>query len=208
MNVVMPTRRLEQSFWSQGLERLVGVDEVGRGPLAGPVTIAAVLLPIHCRLPEVRDSKMLSPSQRQAAATQIRQAALEIGIGWAASHEIDRLGLTMAMRLAGTRALAQLSGHELVLLDGSYNYLGDDMAVSTCIKADQTCLAVAAASVIAKVARDSYMELLDQLYPKYGLAAHKGYATATHLRALRQYGPTPYHRLSWRSVREGKSVDH
>lgn len=200
MNVVMPTRKLERRFWTQGFTRVAGVDEVGRGPLAGPVTVAAVVLPDRCRLTGVRDSKCLSPVQRQLMARRIRQLAYGVGIGWGTSTEIDHLGLTQAMQLAGRRALHQLGEHELVLLDGNHNYLGEGYQVSTCIKADQSCLAVAAASVIAKVARDAYMDLLDSRYPEYGFITNKGYNTAAHMAAVRQFGLTPYHRRRWRSV--------
>ena len=202
----MPTRRLERSLWSQGFTRVVGVDEAGRGPLAGPVTVAAVLLPADCALPGVRDSKLVAEVQRREVARQIRQRALAIGVGWAGSPEIDGLGLTAATRLAGVRALAQLGEYEVVVLDGKHNYLGAGYHVHTCVKADQSCLAVAAASIIAKVARDAYMELVDRRYPQYRFAAHKGYGTAAHLQALRQYGPTPYHRRSYAPVRQATDV--
>jgi len=201
MNVVMPTRRMERKFWAQGLRRVAGVDEVGRGPLAGPVTVAAVILPTRCRLAGVADSKALSATQRWAAAGRIRAVAEAIGIGWSTSSEIDQLGLTAAMKLAGTRALQQLGGHELILLDGSHNYFGDGYAVSTGVKADQNCLAVAAASVVAKVARDNYMMLADRLHPQYHFGSNKGYGTAAHLQALAEYGATSYHRRSWGPVR-------
>ncbi len=180
---------------------MAGVDEVGRGPLAGPLTVGAVVLPEHCELPGVTDSKFLSAAQRQVAARQIRSVAQGIGIGWATSSEIDRFGLTAALRLAGKRALVQLGGYELVVLDGKHNYLSHEPAVETCIKADQSCLAVAAASVVAKVARDSYMTLLDRLHPSYGFARNKGYGTVYHLQALVDDGPTPYHRRSWAPLR-------
>jgi ribonuclease HII len=200
MTVVKPTRQLERKLWAEGFSRVAGVDEVGRGPLAGPVTVAAVILPSRCRVAGLADSKMMSAARRQAAARQIRVVAESIGIGWASSQEIDRLGLTAATKLAGARALQQLGGHELIILDGNHNYFGSEYPVRTCIKADQSCLAVAAASVVAKVARDSYMALIDRLYPEYFFKLNKGYGTVMHRQALAQHGATPYHRRSWRSV--------
>lgn len=205
--MVTPTRHLERRLWQQGFLRVVGVDEVGRGPLAGPVTVAAVLLPDRCKLPGVRDSKLMSAKQRLAVAPAIRQTALGIGIGWSSSREIDRLGLTAATRVAAVRALSQLTKYEQIVLDGTHNYLGAEYAVTTLARADRTCLAVAAASVVAKVARDRYMELVDQLHPQYRLAANKGYGSAAHLEALRRYGGTPYHRHSYAPVQQSARVD-
>ena len=207
MKMVMPTRRLERQLWQQGFARVVGVDEVGRGPLAGPVTVAAVLLLARCKLAGVRDSKAMSAIQRLTAARAIRQTALGVGIGWASSGEIDRLGLTAATRMAAVRALSNLPDYERIVLDGKHNYLGEDYAVTTLVKADSSCMAVAAASVVAKVARDRYMELIDQLHPQYRLAANKGYGSVAHLAALERYGPTPYHRHSYAPVRLAARVD-
>ncbi len=206
MKTVVPTRELEKQFWSRGIMRVAGIDEVGRGPLAGPVTVAAVVLPMQCELPEVRDSKALSAHRRRKIAQDIRKTASAIGIGWADSREIDSLGLTAATRLAASRALVQLGECDMVVLDGSYNYLEEQLSVHTCVRADQSCLAVAAASIIAKTARDSYMELIHELYPEFGLASHTGYATTAHLEALQKYGPTPYHRHSFQPVQERSAV--
>lgn len=173
----------------------MGVDEAGRGPLAGPVTVAAVALPDGCKLPGVRDSKLMTPRQRRVAAREIRQQAIAIGIGWASSAAIDELGLTLTLQLAGQRALRHIYT-DTILLDGNHNYLADPRA-TTIIGGDRNHLCIAAASIIAKTARDAYMERLALVYPHYGFGGHKGYGTPAHLLALKTFGPTPYHRLSW-----------
>jgi ribonuclease HII len=206
MTVIAPTQRIETRLRGLGHDSIVGMDEVGRGPLAGPVTVAAVLLPRVCRLPGVRDSKLMTLPQREQAATMICKLALGIGLGWASERDVDDLGLTGALRLAGARALANFKHLDMVILDGSHNYLGEDYRVELQTKADQTCLSVAAASVIAKVARDRYMQLLDLQYSEYGLAQNKGYGSAAHLAALALHGPASCHRRSFRPVREAALV--
>lgn len=180
---------------------LAGVDEVGRGPAAGPVTVAAVILPPKFELPGLTDSKLLSVTRRERMAIEIKRQALAIGIGWSSHTYIDDQGLTAALRKAGDRALAGLSlTPQKVVLDGNHNYLTFDCYTQTMVKAEQKVPAVAAASIIAKVARDRYMELLGARYPKYGFADHKGYLTARHKAALQQHGPSVVHRRSWAPV--------
>ncbi|HUC20887.1 MAG TPA: ribonuclease HII, partial [Candidatus Polarisedimenticolaceae bacterium] len=171
MKMVTPNRKLEETLWRQGHELVAGMDEVGRGCLAGPLTVAAVALPRRYRGKGIRDSKWLTSKERSLTAFRIRASAVVIGIGWASHREIDELGLTAALGLAGERALSRLPGGAAIILDGKHNYLNDAYAVTTQIKADQTCLAAAAASVIAKVARDRYMELIDRLHPGYGFSS-------------------------------------
>lgn len=208
MKVVVPTRRLERRLWQQGFKLVAGIDEVGRGPLAGPVTVAAVILPQRCHLTGVRDSKLLTPEQRLILSRKIRRQALGIGIGWTGNQEIDRLGLTAAMRQAAVMAIAQLPTRpDIAILDGIHNYLADHCPAQMCVKADQSSLAVAAASVIAKVARDRYMELVDRCYPGYGFASHRGYGSPAHIEVLQKLGPTPAHRLSWQPVRAISVLD-
>lgn len=195
-------------MWDRGHRIVGGIDEVGRGPMAGPVTVAVVVLPERVRLKGIRDSKLLTPKLRHELAAQIRKQAIGIGLGWASHLEIDELGLTLAMKRAGQRALSQLSKQpDILILDGNHNYLGEDCLVETCIKADQSCVAVAAASIIAKVARDNYMKLVEQSYPGYGFADHKGYATSAHRQAIAKLGLTPYHRRRWISVQQLVSVN-
>lgn len=174
---------------------LIGVDEVGRGCLAGPVCVAAVAY--AGGNDDINDSKQLSMHRRQLLAMLIKQQAEAIGIGWASSQEIDRHGMTQALCLAGHRALLQLPNEiELIMLDGSHNYLHDDRVV-TIIKGDTSIPAIAAASIVAKVSRDNLMQAIAQRFSGYGFERHMGYATAAHRQALAALGPSPVHRLSF-----------
>lgn len=195
------------------------MDEVGRGALAGPVTAGLVVLrpDTERSVPGLRDSKLLSPARRAALVPRIRAWCAASGVGHASPREIDALGLTAALRLAGHRALAAAAGRgappDVVLLDGRHDWLSAPVepalfdgaagpawagTVVTQTKADLTCASVAAASVLAKVERDRIMEELSAGCPQYGWDSNKGYGAAGHRRALAQDGPTPHHRLSWR----------
>lgn len=178
------------------------MDEVGRGSLAGPVSIGVVVVtPAIGRVPAgVRDSKLLSPVARTALVNPIRRWAREYAVGHASCVEIDAVGIIGGLRLAALRALAQLDTVDAVLLDGNYNYLlgSTDLPVHTRIKGDMTCAGVAAASVLAKTERDAMMVGLDPDHPAYGFAVNKGYATPEHIDALREHGPSAAHRRSWR----------
>lgn len=183
-----------------GYPLVAGIDEVGRGCWAGPVVAAAVLLPDGCRLPGVHDSKLLSPGQRAAAARLIKRRAVAIGIGWVSVAEIDAQGLTWAVQQSGLRALYDLRHpYHAILLDGNHNYLRDLFVSQTIIKGDQLSLQIAAASVIAKVARDNYMTYQHKLYPEYDFASNKGYGTPRHAVAVRQ-ALSPLHRRLFKPV--------
>ncbi|MDE2989004.1 MAG: ribonuclease HII [Chloroflexota bacterium] len=198
-----PTRRRELQHWRNGARSIVGLDEVGRGPLAGPVVTAAVSLPLDRRpawLSELRDSKQLSARQRELLAPQIREGSLQWALGWVHASELDEIGMTAALRLACRRALEQLpAAPDVVIADGR-----DDLrlAVPTemVVKGDASVASIAAASIIAKTARDAWMITLDEQYPGYGFARHKGYGAPEHLRALEQLGPCPEHRRSFAPV--------
>lgn len=199
----LPTNELELQIQAQGYDLVAGIDEVGRGPAAGPVTIAAVILKPDAQFEGLNDSKLVPPKRRLDLDRQIRQQAIAIGIGWASNRYVDENGVTAALRFAGSQAINQLNeAPHAIILDGVHDYLMSPCHTVTMAKADQTSTCVAAASIIAKVARDRYMELLHEAYPEYGFAGHKGYLAATHMEAIRKHGPSPYHRLSWAPVGE------
>jgi ribonuclease HII len=193
-------RRLEALFaheaaaWRAGATTVAGVDEAGRGPLAGPVVAAAVVFPAVAPLWRLRDSKQLDPRARERLYDEIASSGASIGIGLADVDEIERHNILGATQLAWARAVASLPAiPALVLLDG--NRPGALPAPQrTVVKGDARCASIAAASIIAKVTRDRLMVDLDRRYPQYGFARHKGYATADHLAALRRFGPSPVHR--------------
>ncbi|WP_370614757.1 ribonuclease HII [Mumia sp. Pv 4-285] len=211
-----PTLRIERQMLRGGLASLACSDEVGRGALCGPVTVAMVLITEATRTaPQgVRDSKLLTADARRRLVPKIQRWAPSYGVGHASPGEIDDFGIIAALRLAGHRALAQLSVvPDSVLLDGNHDYLttpeqpamfGPPVVVDrvppvvTMIKADMRCAAVAAASILAKTARDEIMVGLAADHPEYGWADNKGYAAPEHVAALVTHGPTPHHRVSWR----------
>jgi ribonuclease HII len=178
---------------------IVGIDEVGRGSWAGPVTAAAVILPPRQYLSGLADSKLLSPVDRASLDRRIRRLAVAVGVGWASHDEVNEFGLSWAVKQSGRRALADLGApFDVVILDGNHNYLREEQESYTFVKADQKIASVAAASIVAKVARDRYLERLDGCYPGYALASNKGYPAPAHLDGLRQLGPCAIHRTSWR----------
>lgn len=199
---VRPSLRLEKSLLRNGLARLAGMDEVGRGALAGPVTVGVVLIDAQVgRVPMgLRDSKLLTAAERAAMAPRVRRWAVESAVGHASAAEIDRVGIMSALRLAAGRAMGQLSGPvHMLILDGNHNYLAGvvDCPVHLRIKADLTCAAVAGASVLAKTARDGVLSDLDRHFPAYHFGEHKGYAAPSHRAALLEHGPSVVHRRSW-----------
>jgi len=201
-----PSLIWEGSLWQQGILRVAGVDEVGRGALAGPVVAAAVILPAQMdpkELEGVRDSKQLRPQQRAQWAERIRQVALAVGVGSASAAEIDRLNIRQATVLAMQRALAKLDPIEHILLDGlPLAELGSRQ--TALVKGDRISLSIAAASVVAKVWRDALMQSWDRQYPGYGWRTNAGYGTREHRLALQNLGPTPQHRRSFAPLAELK----
>lgn len=196
-----PDLAFEQALWAAGVNLVAGIDEAGRGSLAGPVAAAAVILPADLQIAErlsgVRDSKQLSACARQAARQQILSTALAWGVGFASAEEIDELGILIATHLAASRAISEMALRaEHLLLD--YLFLRElNLPQTSLIKGDCRSLSIAAASVLAKTSRDALMMELDAQYPGYGLAAHKGYGTFAHREAIRQLGPCPIHRRSF-----------
>lgn len=196
MTVSAPTT-YEQPYWVNGLV-VVGVDEVGRGALAGPVTVGAVVLTPGVAIAGARDSKTLSHKQRIALDLTIRSHAKAVATGDASANEIDMLGLTSALQLAAQRALDALEGaFDAILLDGRHDFLKADKPTQLVVKGDAASQSIAAASIVAKVHRDQLMTAHDAAFPNYGFASHKGYGSQAHREALGRYGVCPLHRLSF-----------
>lgn len=188
---------IEQEFFDQGVSLICGVDEAGRGPLAGPVCAAAVILPKYLEIPGLTDSKKLSDKRRRELFPEIQRHALAYGIGFASEGEIDEVNILQATFLAMERALSQLSVRpELALIDGNREK-DFGIPVKTVVKGDSLSANIAAASILAKVSRDDWMLEAAGKYPEYGFEVHKGYGTKAHYEALRQYGPCPIHRQSF-----------
>ncbi len=188
---------IEDGCFEEGVSLICGVDEAGRGPLAGPVCAAAVILPKHLQIPGLTDSKKLTDKKRRELFPLIQQQALAWGIGFASEQEIDEINILQATFLAMQRAMEQLGTRpELALIDG--NRAGDfGLPVKTVVKGDSLSANIAAASVLAKVSRDDVMVELAKQYPEYGFDIHKGYGTKAHYAALREFGPCPIHRRSF-----------
>ena len=197
----VPDLCIERGLWQAGVSTVAGVDEAGRGALAGPVAAGAVILSPCSSSTEplkgVRDSKQLTPSQREAARELIIENALSYAVGYASAEEIDQLGILPATRLAMWRAIESLSAEPAhLLLD--YLFLPEISLPQTALtKGDCRSLSIAAASILAKTGRDAILCEFDQTYPGYGFSAHKGYGTQAHRAALKRLGPCPIHRLSF-----------
>ncbi len=205
-----PTLEAERRLWALGYFYVAGVDEAGRGPWAGPVVAAAVILPpqredLEEALAGVDDSKRLTPAGREVLYARIMDVALAVGVGEASHREIDDLGIVPATRLAMQRAIAALSHPPDYLLLDHIRLPEVNLPQESFTRGDARVLSIAAASIVAKVTRDRIMEELDARYPGYGFAQHKGYGTAAHREALRRLGPSPIHRRTWAPVREVES---
>lgn len=188
---------IENSCFSDDIKIICGVDEAGRGPLAGPVCAAAVILPPNIEIPGLNDSKKLTDKKRREFYPVIKEMAISYGIGYASHEEIDEINILQATYLAMERALAQLDPKpDLALIDG--NRAKDfGIPVKTVVKGDSLSASIAAASVLAKVSRDDLMLQLAEEYPQYGFEIHKGYGTKAHYEALRTYGHSPVHRMTF-----------
>ena len=202
-----PDLRFENHCWAKGYQRVAGIDEAGRGALAGPVAAAAVILPWESDyLPEklngVRDSKQMTPRQRDHWAKRIQLISVAWGVGFATVQEIDRLGILPATRLAIARAIARLDPTPDHLLVDYLDLPGITLPKISLVKGDARCLSIAAASILAKTARDARLIDLDSRCCGYGFASNKGYGTAQHLASIREKGPTPHHRKTFAPVRE------
>ena len=225
-----PHGLLEEEAYARGFRCVAGLDEVGRGPLAGPVVAGAVVLPRGVSHPQINDSKLLSAKAREALVPWIKEKALAWGLGIVGPGEIDRMNILSASLLAMAQALRQMSPvPDYLLIDGNQKipqeFLEDGQAVQdvqndlngfkrferapfqrAIKKGDRLSISIAAASILAKVARDEIMMDYDRRYPEYGFGQHKGYASSSHLAALSRYGPSPIHRRSFSPVREWLKV--
>lgn len=203
MTRVDPTLDVERDLFAAGAHLVAGVDEVGRGALAGPVTIGVVCIGTSTTsIPDgLRDSKLMTPRRREAMEETVKTWSHSWALGEASAAEIDRLGIMGALSLAASRALAALPvTPDWVILDGTVPFVLEEQAgprVMTRAKADRDCASVAAASVVAKVARDRLMSELHELHPAYGWEGNKGYGAAAHTAAIREHGLTDLHRRSW-----------
>jgi ribonuclease HII len=203
---IEPDLAFERRLWKGGLNYVAGLDEAGRGALAGPVAVGAVMLPPRERaggyaardLWDVRDSKQMTPRQRELAVPRIQQTALAWGVGFASAEEIDACGIVLAARLAALRALEHLGiVPEYLLTDFRLELPQLEIGQTALVRGDVCCLSIAAASVLAKTARDALMLEMDVRVPGYGLGVHKGYGTLAHRRAVRRMGRSPIHRKTF-----------
>jgi ribonuclease HII len=194
---------IENELYAQGIQLICGVDEAGRGPLAGPVCAAAVILPPNIEIPGLNDSKKLSDKKRRELFPIIKESAIAYGIAFADHAEIDRVNILQATFLAMERAILQLQVEpEYALIDG--NRAKDfGLPVKTVVHGDSLSASIAAASILAKVTRDDWMEMAANEYPEYKFEVHKGYGTKAHYEALDQFGPCDIHRMTFLKKRYG-----
>jgi ribonuclease HII len=201
--VIEPDTSLERELWLSGKLRIAGVDEVGLGPLAGPVLAAACILPVNCHLVKgVRDSKTLSPSQRERLAAGVWRQAISVGVGAASVAEIEEMNVLAASRLAMSRALLKVGAYDHVLVDGRPIPGWDRGSYTAIVDGDALVYSIACASIVAKVIRDRLMAKLATAYPGYGWEHNAGYSTREHMQALRVLGPTRLHRRCFAPVRD------
>jgi len=192
-----PGLRVERSMWEQGWHVVTGVDEVGKGAWAGPLTVGAAIVPKDRRIYKVRDSKLLSADEREEMFDRIADWCEAWAVGHASHAECDELGMSDAQRLATRRALDGLGVHaDRVLVDGKWDFVGDGRSV-TIVKGERVSLSIAAASILAKVTRDRMMLELDEQFPGYWFGENKGYPCHRHRSALQMLGPSSIHRRSW-----------
>ncbi|MFN8016759.1 MAG: ribonuclease HII [Acidimicrobiales bacterium] len=187
----------ERALWAAGHDVVVGVDEVGRGSWAGPLTIGAVVVPKDRRVNKIRDSKQLTEAEREALFDRIAEWCVAWSVGHASHQECDELGMSEAQRLAARRAIEGLGvAPDRVLIDGKWDFVGGGIT-KMIVKGDASCLSISAASILAKVTRDRIMRAEDEHFPAYDFAWNKGYPCPRHKQALRGVGPSAIHRRSW-----------
>ncbi len=188
----------EEKLYSDKVKYIAGIDEAGRGPLAGPVVVGIVILPKDSMIEGVNDSKKVSEKKREKVYEEIIKEAIDWGVGICDQNEIDDINILQATKLALTRAIESLKTKpDLILVDALTNIDTKGIPYRSIIKGDAKEYSIAAASIIAKVTRDRMMYEYDKIYPQYGFAGHKGYGTAKHIAAIKEYGPCPIHRRSF-----------
>jgi ribonuclease HII len=200
--LILPDYSYEERIWKAG-KISAGVDEAGRGPLAGPVVAAAVILPEECEIDGLNDSKKLSPKKRETLFNQIKSLGIVTGVGIVEPEEIDRINILRAALLAMEIAVKSLNPQpDYLLIDGN---IRTSLLIpqETIVKGDSRCFSIAAASIVAKVTRDSIMDDYHKIYPEYDFRRHKGYPTKEHIEALRKFGPCPIHRRTFNGVLNG-----
>jgi ribonuclease HII len=209
-NAQFPTLIEEERLWQGGYSAIAGVDEAGRGALAGPVVAGAVILPPGCAYAgiwaAVKDSKLLSPAQREELAAIIRQQAWAWAVGSASAREIDSLGIAPATRLAMARAVEALIPRPTYLLIDWMRLVQINLPQESFVKGDRRIVSIAAASILAKTHRDAQLVALHADYPQYEFQSHKGYAAPVHLAALAEHGPCPHHRHTFAPIRRDESL--
>ena len=196
----------ERMASAMGYQVVAGVDEVGMGPLAGPVVGGAVVLPIGVRIPGLDDSKLLNAEQRERVDVLIRRRAVAVSVCAVDHAQVDRLGLLKARHLATAGAVAGLGVKAEYLLVDAFDVPDSPLPQMAVVRGDKVCASIMAASIVAKVARDQAMIEYDSLYPGYGFADHKGYATPSHRAAIRRLGPSPIHRTTWAPFRVSELI--
>ena len=201
--LVEELKQFDNHFRNQGFYNLAGVDEAGRGPIAGPVVAAAVVLPANLEIPQIADSKVVKESVRESIYQDIISTALSVGIGYATNDYIDKTNILKATLFAMTQAVKNLNViPELILIDGTYTLpLAAKSRQFPIVKGDGKSLSIAAASIVAKVYRDRLMRRYSYIYPEYGFEKHKGYPTKEHIKCLIESGPCPIHRITYKSVK-------
>lgn len=191
-------KKIDKEFFEKGVKYIAGIDEAGRGPLAGPVVVACVVLPENSMIEGVNDSKKVSEAKREKLYDTIIQEAISYGVGIIYQDEIDEINILQATKKGVTEAIKQMEVKPNIIMVDALNGI-DTMGIpyKSIIKGDAKCYSIAAASIIAKVTRDRIMREWDKVYPEYGFASHKGYGTAKHIAAIKEFGPCPIHRKSF-----------
>ncbi len=191
-------KQIEKNFHEKGIKYIAGIDEAGRGPLAGPVVVASVIMPEDSMIEGVNDSKKVSEKKREKLYDLILEEAVSYGIGIIYQDEIDKINILQATKKGLTEAVEQMDiKPDLIMVDALTGIDTLGIPYHSIIKGDAKCYSISAASIIAKVTRDRIMREWDKVYPEYGFASHKGYGTAKHISALKEYGPCPIHRRSF-----------